>query len=68
MKFKLFRHIKDPDDDNPFLSSSSDYKYLPKKFRKGFTKSSLEYSEPRHRKSGRLQGKTVKFGRDFYKL
>ena len=54
MKFNLFRHIKDQEDDSPFITSSSEYKYLPRKFRKGKTKSSVEYSEPRHRKSGKL--------------
>ena len=60
MKFKLFRHLKDQDDDSPFISPSGEQKYIPKKFRKGGkTKSSLEY-EPRHRKSAKLlQGKAV---------
>merc|ERR1711953_985413 len=54
MKFNLFRHIKDQEDDSPFITSTSEHKYLPKKFRKGKTKSSLEYSEPRHRKADKL--------------
>ena len=64
MKFNLFRHIKDQEDDSPFITSSSEYKYLPRKFRKGKTKSSVEYSEPRHRKSGKLlQGRIFKLNR-----
>merc|ERR1712025_874129 len=35
--------------------SNSDYKYFIKKFRKSKTKTSLEYSEPPHRKSTKLQ-------------
>ena len=54
MKFNLLRHIKQQEDDSPFITPSSEYKYLPRKFRKGKTKSSGEYSEPRHRKSGKL--------------
>merc|ERR1712110_1321087 len=45
---------KDQEDDSPFITSTSEHKYLPKKFRKGKTKSSLEYSEPRHRKADKL--------------
>merc|ERR1712183_118142 len=63
MKFNLFRHIKDQDDDSPFITSSSEYKYLPRKFRKGKTKSSVECGEPGHRKSGKLlQGDTQMSG------
>lgn len=55
MKFNLFRHIKDQQEETDLFIANCDYKkHFTKKFRKSKTKSSLDYSEPSHRKSGKL--------------
>ena len=55
MKFNLFRHIKEQQEETDLFIANCDYKkHFAKKFRKSKTKSSLDYSEPSHRKSGKL--------------